>query len=187
MRRIILVLVLAMLFLLSVSVVAAQGVTYTVQPGDSLTAIAGRYGITVDALATANNMTTTTRLLVGQVLSIPIAAPAPGATGTYTVQRGDTLASIAARFRTTVQQLVSLNGIANVNLVYVGQVLRVPSAAPTPAPQPQPSVTHYTVQYGDTLFRIALRFGVTVYSLQVNNHIWNPNWIYAGQVLRIVR
>lgn len=174
-----------MLFLLSVSVVAAQGVTYTVQPGDSLTAIAGRYGITVDALASANNMTTTTRLLVGQVLSIPVAAPAPGATGTYTVQRGDTLASVAARFRTTVQNLVSLNGIANVNLVYVGQVLRVPSAAPAPAPQP--SVTHYTVQYGDTLFRIALRFGVTVYSLQVNNHIWNPNWIYAGQVLRIVR
>lgn len=187
MRRIILVLVLAALFLLSVSIVSAQATTYTVQPGDSLTAIAGRYGITIDALAAANNMTTTTRLLVGQVLTIPVAAPPAGSLGSYTVQRGDTLASIAARFRTTVQQLVSLNGIANINVVYVGQVLRVPNAAPVPAPQPQPSVTHYTVQYGDTLFRIALRFGVTVYSLQVNNHIWNPNWIYAGQVLRIVR
>jgi LysM repeat protein len=61
----------------------------------------------------------------------------------------------------------------------VGQVLRVPAAPP--------QVVQYIVQPGDTLYRISLRFGVTVQSIQVNNNVVNPNRIFAGQVLRIVR
>ncbi len=179
MRRLILVFTLIAMLALFTSGVSAQTTAYTVQPGDSLTAIANRFNTTVSALAAANNLTVTTRLLVGQRLVIPIAAPLPGTTQNYTVQRGDTLASIAQRFNTTLQNLVNLNGIQNPNRVLVGQVLRVPAAPPL--------VSHYTVQYGDTLFRIALHFGVSVQSLQVNNGIINPNRIYAGQVLRIVR
>ena len=41
------------------------------------------------------------------------------------------------------------------------------------------------MQWGDTLFKIAVRFGTTVSTLQQLNNIWNANWIYAGQVLRI--
>jgi LysM repeat protein len=180
MRRLVLTLLIVGLLVLTASVASAQqGITqYTVQPGDSLTTIAARYNLTVDALAAANNLTVTTRLVVGQRLSIPVAAPLPGSVTTYTVQRGDTLASIARRFNTTVQQLVSLNGIQNVNRIVVGQTLNVPA--------PAPRITHYIVQPGDTLFRIAHRFGVTVQSLQANNGIINPNLIYAGQTLRIV-
>ena len=128
MRRLILLSVVLALLVLAVSPAAAQpGVTtYTVRPGDSLTALAQRYGITIEELAVANNLTVTTRLLVGQQLVIPVAAPQAGALTTYRVQRGDTLSSIAARFNTTVQNLVALNGIANINRVYVGQVLNVP-------------------------------------------------------------
>lgn len=179
MRRLILVLTLVSMLALFTGGVSAQTTTYVVQPGDSLTAIANRFNLTVSALAGANNLTVTTRLLVGQTLIIPITAPLPGTTRNYTVQRGDTLASIAQRFNTTLQNLVNLNGIQNINRVLVGQVLRVPAAPP--------QVSHYTVMPGDTLFRIALRFGVSVNSLQVNNGIVNPNRIFAGQVLRIVR
>jgi LysM repeat protein len=179
MRRLILVFTLVAMLALFTNAASAQNTTYVVQPGDSLTAIANRFNITLSALAGANNLTVTTRLLVGQTLIIPVAAPLPGTTQNYTVQRGDTLASIAQRFNTSLQNLINLNGIQNPNRVLVGQVLRVPAAPP--------QVSHYTVRYGDTLFRIALRFGVSVHSLQVNNGIVNANRIYAGQVLRIVR
>jgi peptidoglycan-N-acetylglucosamine deacetylase len=179
MRRLILVFTLVAMLALFASGANAQTTTYTVQPGDSLTAIANRYNITLDALAAANNLTVTTRLVAGQVLVIPVVSPPPSALQNYTVQRGDTLASIAQRFNTSVQNLIALNGIQNANRVVVGQVLRVPAAPP--------QVVQYTVQPGDTLYRISLRFGVSVQSIQTNNGIINPNRIFAGQVLRIVR
>jgi LysM repeat protein len=188
MRRLILVLSVLVMLALTAGIVSAQpGVTtYTVQPGDSLTGVAARYGVTIDALAAANNLTVTTRLQVGQQLVIPVTG-APQPVTTYVVQRGDTLAAIARRFNTTVQNLVALNGIANINRIVAGQRLNVPAPQPPSPPPPPGGVTHYTVQPGDNLFRISLRFGVTMHSLIVNNHIWNPNVIYVGQVLRIVR
>ncbi len=94
---------------------------------------------------------------------------------TYTVRRGDTLWAIAGRFGTTVDTLVRLNHIPNPNLIYVGQVLRLPA----------PSETTYTVRPGDTLWAISRRFGTTVNALVERNHIQNPNLIYPGEVLVI--
>ncbi|MCL4247191.1 MAG: LysM peptidoglycan-binding domain-containing protein [Anaerolineae bacterium] len=200
MRRLILVLtVLLLLAMFAPSALAQTGTTtYVVQPNDSLSALAARYGITVDALAAANNMTVTTRLYVGQNLVIPVAAPSAN-TGSYTVQRGDTLASIARRFNTTTQNLMLANGIANQNRIFAGQTLRVPAAAvvqqPAPA-QPAPSGNyasgyyasgHYLVRYGDTMLGIARYFGLSPWSIAQANGIYNLNLIYAGQWLRIPR
>lgn len=106
-----------------------------------------------------------------------------GCTAYHTVQRGDTLYSIARRYGTTVQQLQSFNGIANANQIYAGQTLCVWNNAQNP--YPQPSDSSYTVQPGDTLFSIARRYGLNVYQLASLNGIWNPSRIYVGQVLRI--
>lgn len=111
---------------------------------------------------------------------------------TYVVQPGDTLYRISRQFNTTVDAIARANNIPNPNLIYVGQVLEVPGAAtpvppgPTPVPPqpPQPAGT-YTVQRGDTLSAIAMRFGTTVSALAQANNIWNPNLIYVGQVLTI--
>lgn len=109
------------------------------------------------------------------VSSAPIQAPA---VGTYTVQSGDTLSSIAAKFGTNYQALASLNGISNPNLIYVGQVLRVNGSASTGS-------VYYTVRSGDSLSAIASRFGTSYQSIAALNGLSNPNLIYAGQTLKI--
>jgi LysM repeat protein len=100
----------------------------------------------------------------------------------YVVQRGDTLASIARWFGTTVQAIASANGIYNVNFIYPGQQLIIPAGS---YPQPQPQPQNYIVQRGDTLARIAARFGTTVWAIAQANNIQNINWIYAGMYLTI--
>jgi LysM repeat protein len=154
------------------------GATYTVQWGDTLGRIASICGVTVNSLYAANPGLGT-YIYAGQVINIyasaPPVPPYPSYGGTYVVQYGDTLRKIANRIGSTVSDILAVNPqIQNPNLIYVGQVINLPAH---PA--------YYTVCYGDTLFKIATRFGTTVASLQYLNNIWNPNWIYAGQVLRI--
>ncbi len=108
---------------------------------------------------------------------------------TYIVQHGDTLYRIAAQYGTSVNAISAANGIANPNRIYVGQSLRIPDSATAPArtaPQPAapaPVSDTYTVQPGDTLYRIAARFGVTTQEIIAANRIGNPNLIHVGQVL----
>lgn len=110
---------------------------------------------------------------------------------TYIVQPGDTLTRIAQRFGTTVDALVRTNNIANPNVIHVGQQLQVPDNGSNPAPTPPPpppgggSTTPgiYIVQPGDTLFRIATRFGTTVAAIVQANNITNPNIIHVGRQL----
>ena len=125
----------------------AQGNTYyVVNRGDTLTAIAARYGTTTQALVQANGLASANFIYVGQRLLIPGGgtAPAPstpsGTTGYYTVQAGDTVSSIAVRNGTTAWAIVQANHLANANFIYVGQRLVIPGgSAPAPAPAPQPS------------------------------------------------
>jgi LysM repeat protein len=122
---------------------AAGGGSYTVDPGDTLGAIADRFGTTVSALASANHLADPNLIVVGQILRVPSGAgsapPAASAapavvTGarTYTVQAGDTVGAIAARFGTTVSALVSANHLADANLIEVGQVLTLEAAPAQP-------------------------------------------------------
>lgn len=106
------------------------------------------------------------------------------ADSSYVVQRGDTLYRIAARFGVRAQAIAAANHLANMNLIYPGQVLIIPSASSTPAPTNAPWTGQYVVQRGDTLWRIAQRFGTTVNAIKVANNLVS-NLIYAGQILRL--
>lgn len=107
--------------------------------------------------------------------------PAQNASGTYTVVAGDTLSGIAARYGTTVAALASINGIANPNLINVGQVLQLSGSAPAPAA----GGSEYTVVAGDTLSGIAQRYGTNWQTLAALNGLANPNLIRVGQVLKV--
>jgi LysM repeat protein len=115
------------------------------------------------------------------VTAVP-ATPVPGEFE-YTVQWGDTLYSLALRFNTTVDAIVALNGLQNASYIRVGQVLRISGTA-SPAPVPGTG-GEYTVQAGDTLYSIALRYGTTVEAIQSANGIVNPTYIRVGQMLII--
>jgi LysM repeat protein/aryl-phospho-beta-D-glucosidase BglC (GH1 family) len=161
---------------------AQEGQTYyTVQPGDNLYRIGLKFGLSVDVLARANGIVNPNFVYVGQRLIIPAGAILPTATppplptetatlpaaaetntpeagateaatltpapilptptaappampSTYTVQPGDNLYRISLKFNTTMQILMQLNGLANPNIIYVGQVLKLPGGTAAPAP-----------------------------------------------------
>ncbi len=116
---------------------------HVVQRGENLFRIALRYGLTTQALAAANGIANPNRIYVGQRLVIPgrgTTPPAPSGQ-TYTVRRGDTLSSIARRFGVSTWALAQANGICNPSLIYVGQVLRIPSGTSPAPPSPVPAPT----------------------------------------------
>lgn len=99
----------------------------------------------------------------------------------YYVKRGDTLSHIALWYNTTVENLVRLNNIKNPDLIYIGQRLLI-SVSDDPNKSKE---VKYTVRRGDTLSKIANRYGITVNEIVTLNNIPNPNLIYVGQQLRI--
>lgn len=124
-------------------------------------------------------------LATGAAPTAPIQQPADASGETiHVVERGETLAKIAARYGVTVKQISDLNGITNPNLIYAGQKLRIPAAGPAATTQPSATRT-YTVRAGDTLVGIATKFGVTVQAIQELNNLASPDKIYTGQVLKI--
>lgn len=103
----------------------------------------------------------------------------------YVVERGDSLSGIANRFNTNVSRLVALNQLANRNRIQIGQRLLLPQDNQTAATGAPPVNGVYAVSRGDTVSRIAGRFGVTESALLAANGISNPDRIYPGQDLRI--
>lgn len=192
-----LLIVLAMLtvsFILPINASAGSAVcggNVTVVSGDTLRKIADRCGTTVSALSLANNLSNVNLIYVGQVLVMP-GALIKGSNNVdiYIVNHGDTLKIVAALFNTTLDTLLNLNpAITNANLIYAGQRLNVPTPGTVPpvTPPPPPSGGQsYTVQKGDTMKKVAERFGVSLDVLiKANPQVTNINLIYVGQKLNI--
>lgn len=170
-------------FLLAVPSVAAAAQRHVVRPGDTLWAIAGRYQVSVDALAAANSLANPDALSLGQRLVIPAktsrSAPARSrpATVTHVVASGDTLWSIAVRYGTTVGAIVRENNLANPDTLALGQRLRIPgvqarrpavspsTAAPSSAAPARPAgrviaagaMPSRGAKWGSTLITVATR------------------------------
>ena len=120
---------------------------YVIQPGDTLSLIAQRYGTSVSKLMQVNNLRNRHRIRAGQALEIPgLAArePIQAETATYRVRRGDTISTIARRAKLSEDELLALNDISNKNRIYVGQELRLTAGQlpipETPVAEPEPEV-----------------------------------------------
>ena len=99
--------------------------TYTVLAGDTLSGIAAAHGTSWQELQRINGLANANLIFPGQVLTLPGGGKPAPAKRTYTVRSGDNLSSIAARYGTSWQALAQKNGLANPNLIYPGQVLKI--------------------------------------------------------------
>ncbi|MCB8943400.1 MAG: LysM peptidoglycan-binding domain-containing protein [Ardenticatenaceae bacterium] len=100
----------------------------------------------------------------------------------HVVKAGDTLAKIGAQYGLSWNLIAQANGITNPNYIYTGQVLCIPATTTTP---PSACGLQHIVQYGETLGRIALNYGLSWTAVAQANNLPNPNFIYAGQRLCI--
>lgn len=97
--------------------------TYTVRSGDTLSSIASKFGTSYQTLASLNGISNPNLIYVGQVLRVNGSASAGSVY--YTVRVGDNLSAIGSRYGTSYQSIASLNGLANPNLIYAGQTLKI--------------------------------------------------------------
>lgn len=152
---------------------------YIVKKGDSLYSIANKYNTTVEELKRINNLTSNI-LSIGQVLKLPSDkannVEKEENTISYTVQKGDSLYSIARKYDTTIDRIKDLNNLTT-NLLSIGQVLLIPTDTNLE--------TTYTVKKGDSLYSIAKKYNTTVDRLKQLNNL-SSNLLSIGQIL-IVR
>ena len=185
---------------------------YTIARGDTISGIAGRYGLDTNAILKLNNLQPNTIIYPGQKIkltgsapapSAPVAkpeAPAPATSGgsVYTVKSGDTLGAIAARHGVKLSEVLSWNGLNMNSIIYPGQKIKIgggqssapapapaPAATPAPAPAPAPSSGSYTVKSGDTLSAIAAKHGVKLSDILSANKLTLSSVIYPGNKLVI--
>ena len=184
---------------------------YTIARGDTISSIAGRYGLDTYAVLKLNNLQPNTVIYPGQKIKLtgsaaaPAAKPAAPAAATastggsvYTVKSGDTLGAIAARHGVKLSEVLSWNGLNMSSTIYPGQKIKIgsgqsaapapaanPAPAPAQAPAPAASSGSYTVKSGDTLSAIAAKHGVKLSDILSANKLTMSSMIYPGNKLVI--
>ena len=165
-------------------IVADGSTTYVVRKGDTLTKIAHRFHVSVLQLMQENQLKNKNKLRIGQVLAIPqngssVDPSQSGEVEPYRVTQGDTPSKIAKRFQISLFELQQMNGFDRNATLSVGQMILVPKSSVHSSTGEDET---YTVQKGDTLGKIAKKFGTTVAKLREQNHL-KSDMIYVGQKL----
>ena len=169
---------------------SSRGGSVTVQPGDTLSDIADRQGVSLNQLMRANGITNPNLVVAGQKLVLPgsrqataTAAPRALPTAPYTVKSGETLSEIADRFGTSTERLIQVNRISNPNLVVAGTRLAIPGR-PSSSAAPRNAKEH-VVRSGESLSSIASSYGLPVERLVAINKIKDPNLVVSGTRLKL--
>jgi LysM repeat protein len=203
----------------TVEVVGASFEYYTVIKGDSLWSIAKRYNVSLDELYAANDLNMNSLLRIGQEIQVPVdgatadvLSVSPDSyqptslnqgTSSYTVQRGDTLSSIAKKYDSSVREIKAVNGKVS-DLIRVGETLTVPevgneatsaTSASIGSASVEPIITNnispisgartHTVVAGDFPSTIARQYGMTVEELLEINGVTDPRKLQIGKVLQV--
>lgn len=167
-------------------------IDYVVRQGDTLSGIASEYKTTVQEIVQINNIANPNLIYPGEVLRISTNSTVPSKETrqlgeiVYTVRRGNTLSQIALSYNVSVSELVEINNIANPNLIYPGEKIRITNSDSNELnPIDNSSDVYYIVKPGDTLYGIARKFGISINYILDNNYIANPNLIYVGQRIKV--
>jgi polysaccharide deacetylase family sporulation protein PdaB len=163
-------------------------IIYTVQAGDTLYSIALLYGSTVQAIADANNILNPNLIYPGSIILIPVEEEyleTPPGSLIYAVQPGDTLYIISLLFKVSIQRILELNNIPDPSLIHPGMKIILPEEAVNPFEPSVPGIIRYTVLPGDTIYRIAARFGTTAQSVLNANPGLDPRRLIPGMVITI--
>lgn len=157
---------------------------YVVEKGDTLYSIANRFNLSVDKLIDANQLSTST-LSIGQKLLIPSdVEKIEKIENYYIVKQGDTLYSLANKYNTTIDQIISLNNLES-TILEVGDKLVIPNySSVIDEPIVENKGIEYTVQRGDTLYSIANKFDTSVSKIKDLNNL-TSNLLVVGQKLEI--
>lgn len=183
-------------------VAAAKSSTVTVKPGDTLSHIAARAGVSLSSLLEANGLKASSVIFPGQKIKLggsssatSAAKPAsPAATTAYAVKPGDTLGGIAVRHDMSLSRLLRLNsGLSKSSIIYPGQKLTVAGGSSsttsttttTAAASSGASTGSYTVASGDTLGGIAIRHDMSLSRLLRLNGLSASDTIFPGQKLTV--
>lgn len=159
---------------------------YIVQSGDTLSGIAQMFDMTVSEIQDLNNISDSDYIQVGQELTVYKDGSSDVETTIYTVKSGDNLGSIALAFGMSVSEIQELNNISDPDTIQIGQELVVYDNGDNDSGGgSNPDTTTYTVQSGDTLSGIAVKFDMTQSELQELNNISDPNSIQVGQKLKV--
>lgn len=169
---------------------------YIVASGDTLLSIAIDFGMSLEDLR-ALNFLDNDLISIGQPLRVRVTPPTPTATPEpflYTVQAGDSLGGIAARFGIGMVDLMNANRLEDPNAIAVGRELIIPGAAPAAstaageaaaAPIDPSAALIHIVRSGESLSQIAQDYGVTASAIVSANRIANPNSVRVGTELTI--
>lgn len=189
----------------------AETTTHTVVAGDTVSALAKRYGTTVAEIVAANTLDSRALIVIGQRLTIPGGAdsdvrpasaerqrPAAGSGGTHVVRSGETVSGLAKQYGTTVSAIATANGLRDAGLIYVGQRLTIPGGSEAEAPRTTPvsdvrpaeagsrsADRAHIVRSGETVSGIAKQYGTTVAAIVEHNTLGDAALIRIGQRLSI--
>ncbi len=180
-------------------------ITYVIQAGDTLGAIASNWEVTVEDIMAKNGLESATSLQVGDKIIIPLqeteetesadgeeSSTAPATT--YVIQAGDTLGAIASNWNVTVEDIMTKNGLESATSLKIGDKIVIPTpkaeedaaaegtdgAAPDAA-----SATTYVMQAGDTLGAIASNWNVTVEAIMTKNGLESATSLKIGDKIVI--
>jgi membrane-bound lytic murein transglycosylase D len=180
-------------------------VNHKVKKGETLSAIARKYGVSTYAIREANSMSKKAKISPGKILIIPAGAnyqAQAASTPTnrkyesdgdfYTVRRGDNISGIARAFGVDTKDLRRINNIDTKSQIFVGQKIRIRDDGANRATVSNDNKKYsaksggaYTVRSGDTLWDIAKKFGTTAAAIRKLNNLSKNESIYPGQKLQI--
>jgi len=178
--------------------------TYRVAEGDTVSSIAGKFGLSTASVLALNGLGWKTTIFPGQQLRLTkstATAPAAQTAGHHTVRSGETVSSIASKHGLGTSAVLRANGLSASSIIYPGQRLALPkskatiSSASASSVRPissgsttaQAATKKYVIATGDTISSIAKRFGVSTDSILEANSLTATSLIYAGRSIVVPR